>query len=506
MNSPDDPVARPARTFSRRTVVSGGLALGGTALGVALTRTSIFGTPTEPETTLPVAPASERAPETFPEDRRVRVQHLLRRAGFSPTHDEVQRALQLGDDELIDAIVHPERIDDGLPPDLAAPPAEAKPADLASWWIARMAATAQPTLEKTTFFWHGLHTSGFDKLGNRGVPAMAAQYAFQRDSAYARFTDILKGISKQPAMLTYLDGVDSTRAHPNENFARELMELFSMGEGHYSEQDVREAARAFTGYSFDRATLEFRRRPAQSDNGIKTVLGMTGPLDGDAVIEAIGRHEATPRYVATRVWSAFAYPDPEPSVIDEIARTFRDTGGDIREVLRAVFSHPAFFGPRAYRALVKGPVEYAVGALRQLGVQPRERNALLGPLRTMGQVPFNPPNVAGWRGGATWVGSGALLAGLNAVDSLVFAARGGFDAARYLEQRRIATADDLVTDLTMLLVDGRVPTESRSTLIDYASNSRGADARLDALPEAQRTARVRGTIYLVAAGPEYHLA
>jgi uncharacterized protein (DUF1800 family) len=434
------------------------------------------------------------------------MQHLLRRAGFAPTHDEVEHAVGLSDEEVIDEIVHPERVVETLPPALELPPGvDAKPADLASWWLARMAGSIRPALEKTTFFWHGLHTSGFDKLGNRGVAAMATQNQFQRDFAYAPFAEILKGVSKQPAMMTYLDTIDSTKAHPNENFARELMELFSMGEGNYSEQDVREAARAFTGYSFDRTSLEFRLRRPQADEGLKTVLGASGPLDGDDVIDAITHHPATPLFVARRVWTYFAHPNPEPSVIEDIAKVFRASEGDMREVLRGIFSHPAFYGPGTYRALVKSPVEYVVGALRQFGLQ-SDGGALLGPLRAMGQVPFNPPNVAGWRGGSSWVGSSPLLARLNALDTMIFRTAGGLEIDSYLERRRIGTAEELVSDVAALLVDGRLPPAARTALVDYVSNGGGPDIRLDALPAATRVARVRGAIYLTAAGPEYHLS
>ncbi len=498
------------RRLSRRAVIGGGVALGGAALAAAVARSALLDArPRSTDDAAPAAPAPTSVAsrgEAFPEDRRVRVQHLLRRAGFAPTHDEVERALALADSELVDEVVHPERVTEVLPPALERlPGADARPADLVSWWLARMTASARPALEKTTFFWHGLHTSGFDKLGNRGVSAMAGQNAFQREFAYARFADILRGVSKQPAMMTYLDTVDSTKAHPNENFARELMELFSMGEGHYTEQDVREAARAFTGYAFDRTSLEFRLRPQQADTGVKTVLGVTGPLDGDGVVGAITRHPATPLFVARRVWTYFAEPNPEPAVVEDIARVFRATDGDMREVLRAVFSHPAFYGPGAYRALVKSPVEYTVGALRQLGIQ-TDGSALLGPLRAMGQLPFNPPNVAGWRGGAAWVGSSALLAGINALDAMIFRAEGGMAVESYLERRRIITAGELVTDLAALLVDGRLAPAAHATLVDYVSNGEGAAMRLGVLPPAARVARVRGAIYLTVAGPEYHLA
>ncbi len=530
---PDQP--RRRRGVSRRRFLGAGAAAtaGGVALAGAAAAIGLRGGGAAPDVGASPPPAASPAPATAaaggpaaiggaavqvapgagvaPADRRTRVQHLLRRAGFAPNHDEVDRALQLGDAELVDALINadtaPENLSTQLTTFAPADGAQRKPVELVAWWLGCMTATARPALEKTTFFWHGFHTSGFDKLGARGTPQLYAQNVFQREHAFGRFADILKGISRQPAMMIYLDTIQNLKAHANENFGRELMELFSLGVGNYTEVDVREVSRAFTGYSLDRAR-EFVLRPRQHDDGTKTVLGHTGDFSGDDVIDIIVAQPAAATFVAGKVWSAFAYPNPDAATIEPVARTFADTGGDMREVFRAVFSHPEFGGARAYRALVKGPVEFAVGAVRQLGatVDPR---LIAAQLNAMGQVPFNPPNVAGWPGGESWMGSGAFLAGINGVDGVLFGTRGaagGFDAARYLDDRRIATAGQLVDDLLLLLVDGAVSPAQRATLIDYASAGGDEDTSLSSLRAADRDSRVRGTAYLLMAGPEYHLA
>ncbi|MBI2761714.1 MAG: DUF1800 domain-containing protein [Chloroflexi bacterium] len=477
----------------------------------------------------PAAPAPEPA---FPDDQRVRVQHLLRRAGFAPSETEVQRALGMSMDALIDSLVNPERTADPLDPaletlDMGDDP---RPEPLIGWWLRRMTATARPSLEKMTLFWHGWHTSGFDKVGARRANLLYNQNVFQRGNAFGGFSPILKGISRQPAMMFYLDTQTNVRGRPNENYARELMELFSMGVGNYTEADVREAARAFTGYSLAQGGGEFQFRASLHDSGTKTVLGRAGALTGDDVVDIIMQQPATPKYVARKVWTSFAYPEPDEQTLAPVAKAFTDSGGDMRMVMRAVFAHAAFMSGPAYRALVKGSVEYAAGAVRSLGLAVDERR-LSNWTRLMGQSLFNPPNVAGWPGGAAWMGSGAFLARLNGANTLLLGGemappannRGGnarprnpnqqrpavaatFDVDRYLDANKLATAGALVDHLALLLVDGRIPSAARTALVDYASGSAGDTASLSAMPSATRAARVQGTAYLLMAGPEYQLA
>ncbi len=465
---------------------------------------------TAPRQSAGAGTATATAAQPFPDDRRVRVQHLLRRAGFAPSDSEVRQALQLGDDELVDGLLNPERAPDPGPQPPGAS-ASLKPYELVAWWLGRMAATARPSLEKTTLFWHGWHTSGFDKLGARGTPLLYGQNAYQRENAYGRFGDILKGISRQPAMMIYLDTVTNVKAHANENFARELMELFSMGVGNYTEEDVRQGARAFTGYSLVRQTGRFVFRAGLHDHGTKTYLGQVGDFSGDDIIDIILKQPATAHFAARKAWSFFAHPNPDDATLAPVVKAFTDTGGDMREVLRAVFAHPAFYSGPAYRALVKSPVEYGIGAVRQLGLKP-QGVALARWAQAMGQVPFYPPNVAGWPGGGAWTGSGAFLGRLNGVEAMVFGLRGGgsgttnVDLEPFLEANQVSTAGQLVDRLASLLVDGQLAAGERSAIVDYVSGGQGDATRLDSVDRATRAARVGGTVYLLMASPEYHLA
>ncbi|HZP26877.1 MAG TPA: DUF1800 domain-containing protein [Dehalococcoidia bacterium] len=458
----------------------------------------------------PTTAGAARVP--FPDSERVRVQHLLRRAGFAPSESEVQAALALGRDKLVDALLNPAAGTDGLPAELRTLTVSdaTKPEDLVLWWLRRMTTTQQPAVEKLTFFWHGLHTSGLDKLGVRGVGSLYNQNVFQRQTAYGRFADILKGISRQPAMMIYLDLQTSVAAHPNENFARELMELFSMGPGNYSEDDVRAAARAFTGYSIDRPSQGYVFRPVLHDNGSKTFLGQTGNLSGDDVIDIILKQPATPKFLAGKLWSFFAYDNPDEATLAPLVQAFNASSGDVRAMLKALFTHPAFYSDTAYRAQIKSPLDLAVGAARQLGLAGTA--PLLGRwLRALGHVPFNPPNVAGWPGGPAWLTSGSLLSRANTVSSLLAPARGAgataqLDVDRYLQTYNLTTAGQLVDHFLLLMADGQVTPESHAAIVDYVSGSQGASLSLGGLSGAERARRVQGGLYLIMAGPEYQLA
>ncbi len=439
-------------------------------------------------------------------DPRVRMQHLLRRTGFSPTEEELGRALDMGEAEVIEQVTSAPKLS-GVPARLASTVSgdgESEEA-LVAWWFNRMLHTAAPQEEKLTLFWHGWHVTSFDKVDEARL--MYRQLLFQRRHAVAPFAETLKGVSREPAMLKYLDNDPNQVGQPNENWARELMELFSMGVGNYTEADVREAARAFTGYSYDYESGDFLFELEAHDKGAKTVLGRRGNLSGDDVIDTIVAHEATAPYVARRVWTRFAYPGPEDETLEPLVAAFRSTGGEMQAVFRAAFSHPQFFIPRAHRALVKSPVEYLVGAVRQLGLKVKADDVAYR-CEQMGQRPGSPPNVAGWPGGRAWLGTGPFLARVNAMDDLLFGGIEGteFDTRSFVSRRNLETAGELIDYLANLALDGLLEREARETLVAFASGGRGASQRFDSFTDDERDLRIRGTVYLVFASPEYQLA
>jgi uncharacterized protein (DUF1800 family) len=239
---------------------------------------------------------------------------------------------------------------------------------------------------------------------------MYRQNATLRANALGNFGVLLHAIARDPAMLVYLDSVQNRKGAPNENFAREVMELFTLGEGHYVEQDVKEAARAFTGWSLDRDTGEFVFRRALHDGGEKTVLGSSGRFDGDAVLDLLLARPETAQHIVAKLWREFVSPDPDPRETARIARRFRESNYDIRAALALILTSDAFYAPGNRGVLVKSPVDLVVGTLRQLEVTPAEALPFAIAAAGMGQNLFAPPNVKGWPGGEAWINTTTLLA------------------------------------------------------------------------------------------------
>ena len=280
--------------------------------------------------------------------------------------------------------------------------------ELKTWWVAEMLATPTPLTERMTLFWHNHFTSGLQKV--KSATLMYRQNVLLRRHALGNFAEMLHAVSKDPAMLVYLDSASSRRGQPNENFAREVMELFTVGEGHYSEQDIREAARAFTGWSINPDTGEFLWRPFAHDAGTKTVLGRSGSFNGDDVIDLLLAHPKTAEFVVAKLWREFVSPEPDFREVVRIGALFRESDYDIRTALRALLVSDAFYSTQNRGTLVKSPVELVVGTMRQFDVGYSDPLPLVFLLRTLGQDLFSPPNVKGWPGGEAWINSTSLLA------------------------------------------------------------------------------------------------
>ncbi|MCO1349213.1 DUF1800 domain-containing protein (plasmid) [Burkholderia vietnamiensis] len=283
-------------------------------------------------------------------------------------------------------------------------------------WVNEMVATPSPLTERMTLFWHGHFTSGQDKVPY--PQTMAAQNALFRREALGNFGTLLHAVAKDPAMLQYLDGVSNRKGRPNENFAREVMELFTLGEGRYTQHDVTEAARALTGWSVDPDTLGFVVRPDWHDTGEKTILGETGAFDGDAFLDILLARPDTAHFIAGKLWREFVSDTPDAAALDGVAERFRASGYEIRAALAALWSTDAFWDPRNRGVLVKSPVEFVVGTVRLFDVAYGDPQMLANTVRTLGQNLFYPPNVKGWPGGAAWINSTTLLARKQFVEQL----------------------------------------------------------------------------------------
>jgi uncharacterized protein (DUF1800 family) len=418
-------------------------------------------------------------------DERVRVSHLLRRAGFAATPGELDRYTAMGTSGTTASLLDYTKTSNAaleaqLPTiDFTATRPAAGAAAIQGWWLQRMAETARPLEEKMTLFWHGLLTSGLDKAG----PAqMFAQNALFRSMALGKFDDLLKAVSKDPAMMIYLDTETNRNGKPNENYARELMELFTTGIGHYTETDVRESARAFTGWTLiGGGQLRYRTDsvflPRLHDAGSKTFMGKTGNFVGDDIVAMLVSHRATAERLSTKLFTFFAYPNPESDIVAHLADTFQKSRYNVGAVVKEIFTMDAFYSEKAYRALVKSPAELVAQILKATGADERSYLLAAQAMAPMGQVLFYPPNVAGWPGGTSWINSSTLLSRVNF---------GNAASQRMRESLPTQSLDQLLHTL----VDGNVSPSTHDALTAYAKQHPGDQS---------------GMLFMVMATPEFQL-
>lgn len=371
---------------------------------------------------------------------------------------------------------------------------------LQTWWLDRMIQTPAPLQEKMTLFWHGHFTSAIFQKGITPQEMLAQNQLF-RSYALGNIRKLTLAVSQDPAMLKYLDNRASVKAHPNENYARELMELFTLGLGNYTEQDVRESARAFTGWTV-RGPLQgggFFFNAAQHDDGVKTFLGRTGNFDGRDIVDIIFEQPAAPRWFANKLLNYFVYNDPEPELIDAVAALIKKNDFELAPVVSTLLRSNVFYSERAYRALVKSPVEFVVGTYQLFGIRQADQVAL-GALNRMGQVLFYPPNVKGWDGGSAWLNSQTILARENFVNTITHSPQ--MDAA-WLGGGYTMDPKAMSTKLVGTILQGDASPDALGKLEDYLSGA-GTSA-LGNLSGENFEERVRSAAYLTMAMPAYQL-
>ena len=270
-------------------------------------------------------------------------------------------------------------------------------------WLNTMVQSEAQLREKMAFFWHG-------HFASRNINIFFQQQLLDviRQNALGSFRELLHGVSKTAAMLNFLNNNQNRKDHPNENFAREVMELFTMGRGHYTEQDVKEAARAFTGWG---ATLQgdFVFRRFLHDNGAKTVLGKTGNFDGDDVLDILLEQKQTARFITQKIYKFFVNDSIDNDKAEWLAVRFYNSGYNISKLMEDIFNSDWFYDEKNIGAKIKSPVELLAGIQRMLPMQIANEPSLLLLQRILGQVLFYPPNVAGWPGGKTWIDSSTLM-------------------------------------------------------------------------------------------------
>lgn len=278
---------------------------------------------------------------------------------------------------------------------------------LVDWWVREMAATRSPMTERMTLFWHNHFTTSFRKV--RAPHLLYRQNVTLRRYALDNFRVLTHAMAQDAAMVVYLDNFRNRRGKPNENFARELLELFTLGEGRYSERDIKEAARSFTGWAIDRDTGAFRFYRRRHDGGMKTFMGRRGRFNGDQIIEIVLKRPQVATYITRKAWRAFVSEMPNAREIKVIATRFRQSGYDIKTLMRGLLLSRAFWAEANRGRLFKSPIDLIVGTVRQFGVAPPNGRMLFRLTRSLGQVPFMPPNVKGWPGGKRWITANTLL-------------------------------------------------------------------------------------------------
>ena len=378
-----------------------------------------------------------------------RVMQLMRRATLGYTSAQLESALTDGFDKTVDRLVESKPVE---PPSLAAastPGGRFAVGQLQQWWIDHMLTTATPFAERMTLFWHGHFTSDYRKTADDTF--MYWQNLTWRRMAMTDLRSMLMQVTTDPAMLRYLDLGTSTGQSPNENYSRELMELFTMGPGNYSEDDVRESAKALAGWQLPQpdsfatvvvdATTNVTRRlpvyavqepgvfnPRRAFKGSVTYLGKTGPLDAQGVIDRILQQPATARFIAGKVAQRFVSASPATSYVSQLADQFRRSKYDMKTLMRAVFNSPEFVATQSYRTLVKTPTEFMVHAARALDSKGLSRLIAVSG-SGMGQTLFDPPDVSGWPNNESWISSNTVVERVNFVTAAIGQVKGTLPSA-----------------------------------------------------------------------------
>ncbi len=495
--------------------------------------------------------------------------HLLMRAGFGAQASEVEALHGLGLAGLVDYLVDYEAQPE--PPSSFAWKRAAqlpRPLDIArldekqrrelrqrvvrdertqlvelrSTWMRRMIETKRPLEERMTLFWHGHFTTSFRDV--RDTKLLWLQHELLRENATGNFGELLHEVSRDPAMLAYLNNNQNRKGKPNENYAREVMELFSLGIGNYEEKDIKEVARAFTGWTFDRRTARFVDSRRNHDTGIKTIFGQEGRYDGADVCDLLLAHEACAPYIAGKIFAYLAYENPEPELVAELGALLRSHRYELKPLLRRIFTSRAFYSARARGTQVKSPVVLLVSTTRMLGMGTSTAAGLVQAAAALGQELFAPPNVRGWEGGLSWITTSSLLERDNVCGALVGATnardlmgrpgaearaqerpildrlkrvararRGaaatqtrGFEACAFARRLGAKTVEDLVDGLaaTILVVPLAAPT--RAEILGFALGEDGSlPLRVDHLEGADMERKLREVLHLLMSTPEFQV-
>ena len=391
-------------------------------------------------------------------------------------------------------------------------------AELTYWWLRRMALGPRPFQEKMTLFWHGHFPSDNDKVGSNYF--LWLQNETLRQNALGNFGDLLLAVAQDPAMLIYLDGVQSHKGHPNENFAREVMELFALGEGNYTENDIKEAAKAYTGWGFSHDQQHFEFHPRDHDTGPKTVFGQTANYTGEELIAVIANRPECARFIANKVWRFFVQDEPPPALVDALGQDFHSHGMELKHLMNVVFRSREFYAPEVIRAQIKSPVQWLMEAVHQLETALPTMAMCLAMLNVLGEEIFRPPNVKGWPGGVGWITTGNLLDRYNFAAALVEGKRVPLPVLEGQMRSIMSSVDEVngfmeisPANVTSLFTAEEMSSTDRflTALQSRFLNGVLRPARLDPLRDFLKTRSplqeedIRKSVRLVMSTPEYQL-
>ena len=459
--------------------------------------------------------------------------HLMRRAGFGASREELEEKVARGYDNVVEDLLHPSADNrSNLPDDLIrryhVDQSELRQLDGAgAYWMYQMITTNHPLEEKLALFWHSLFATGYAKLNQ--ARALLNQIDMFKRTGFGSFKDILVELSRDPAMIIWLDNNDNHDGAINENYGRELLELFSMGIGNYTEDDIKEASRAFTGWTlknaeymsmramkdsiwpYSRIAWHFEFREDDHDTGEKEFLGERGEFDGEEIVGIICKQDATARFICTRLFQFFAADEIDEegeAAIEQMMASYFESDFEIRAVLRTLFNSEYFKGEAARYARVKAPVETVVGAIRMAGTYRQPTlgvNQLASQAFYMGQGLLQPPTVEGWHEGVEWIDSGSLVERVNfAARELGNPTNPGVRAIVDRLARDGGTAQsasDVVDGCLDLMGPLQVEGSTREAIVEFASQFGDID-----LESEDSVGTVANVMRLIASSKEYQLA
>ena len=459
--------------------------------------------------------------------------HLLRRMAFGADPEEIDSFAGRTREKAVDRLLDYEEIDNQeLEAQLLSdfnPKRWTPEEDVQLWWIIRMILTRRPFEEKMTLFWHNHFATALDKVD---FDLMYVQNLTLRAHATDRFDDLLLAVARDPAMLIWLDGVTNVLGKPNENFARELKELFTMGvfdvvtgQPNYTERDVKEVARAFTGWQFEgskkRYKYSFRIRPEQHDNGLKEIFGVRANFSGEDVIDILCQKRATGRFLVKRFFEAFVYPlsnSPEDiATIENFANVYFSTNHSIKELARAIFVSDEFFSQRARFGLIKTPAELVVGAIKMIGADYNPGNLKKGAdfdlyfqFKRMGFDLLNPFDVSGWKLNLGWLNTATVLERYNFANELLSNRSeknsvGSRITNEKLRRHTSPSAEQTVRNFLHILGPLNVGEDSVQLLTDYIQTDDNGRRIAWIVDENHIDKYVRGLVFLIMCLPEFQL-